>query len=260
MISTQYVDRMKEHPNEHPIDFLPAFVLGALDADEAIRVADHLRVCASCRAEAEKFRSVVGLLPYATRSQAPPAHIKRQLMARVDATTERSSSESAVAQFRKRRRWPFNSMGLMQLVTASSLALAIGFGAMMAEAQERLANLQQNLAIVAFITDPRTVDRSLAAQNVPVNARMYMQSGHNRLVFVLHGLPAPAPGKTYQFWLATDDQPVPLETFTVGKDGVAEMLIDAPAPVDGYTEVMVTVEEEGGGRTPSENVVVTASL
>jgi hypothetical protein len=151
-------------------------------------------------------------------------------------------------------------MGLMQLVTATSLALAIVFGAMMTDVQERLANLQQNLAIVAFITDPRTIDRSLAAQNVPVDARMYMQSGHNRLVFVLHGLPAPEPGKTYQFWLATDDQQVPLETFTVGKDGVAEMLIDAPAPVDGYTEVMVTVEEEGGSQTPSENVVVTASL
>ncbi|HNP73599.1 MAG TPA: zf-HC2 domain-containing protein, partial [Kouleothrix sp.] len=72
--------------NAHPLELIPDFVLGTLDSHETFQVSMHLAACESCSAEAESFRAVVELLPYAARPLEPPAHVKRQLFARIAAT------------------------------------------------------------------------------------------------------------------------------------------------------------------------------
>ena len=76
--------------DEHIRELLPAFVLGALDADEVFLVEQHLRKSEEVRSEVEELRSVIGLLSYAPEPQPPPAHVKRQLFARIGATAEPS--------------------------------------------------------------------------------------------------------------------------------------------------------------------------
>ena len=49
--------------NEHVVDDLEAYVLGALDRESAERVAGHIATCASCRREASALAEVVGALP-----------------------------------------------------------------------------------------------------------------------------------------------------------------------------------------------------
>ncbi len=61
--------------NEHPHDSLPAFALGALDADEASQVIEHVSACPTCRDDAEVWGAVVALLPYSTPLHDPPAHL-----------------------------------------------------------------------------------------------------------------------------------------------------------------------------------------
>jgi hypothetical protein len=89
---------------------------------------------------------------------------------------------------------------------------------------------------------------------------MFMRPGNTHALLVLSGLKQPAAGKVYQFWFATADQQVPSRTFAVGPDGAATVSIEAPAAVDSYAQVMVTIEPEPGSQRPSAEIVLEATL
>jgi anti-sigma-K factor RskA len=271
--------------SEHPTESLPAFVLGVLDAGEAIRIADHVRDCPDCRKEISSLLETVALLPYAAEPYQPPERVKRRLMARI--MVEQQVASGSVPPFRMRRAqgvwvWPASLLALA-LVAALSFALLdtrarlnsataelrqsqaalVATQTEVAVQQQTIAQLNEEKRVaLAFIAAPETVGQTLVSQpggNGP-EGKMYMQPGHNRVVLVVHGLRPPPSGKTYQFWFATPEHQVPAETFTVGPDGVAEVVIDAPAPADSFSQVMVTVENAGGSTTPSKEVVLAATL
>jgi hypothetical protein len=104
------------------------------------------------------------------------------------------------------------------------------------------------------------ISQTLNATQAGAGGKMFMQPGHNHAVLFVSGLKQPAAGTIYQFWFATGNQQVPSDTFTVGPDGAAVVPIDAPAAVDGYSQIMVTVEPESGSRQPSDEVVLEARL
>lgn len=268
---------------DHPQDSIPAYVLGALDADEAIQVGRHLALCAACRSEAEAFHAVVVALPYAAAGADPPPRVKRQLFARVAAEAERPSP--ARQPFGWRGRW-------MGAATAVSLVLVLALGAIAAGTRGQAATLsaqldqarrqaatlsaqldqsRQQVAVLTsqlvareqvarFISAPQTLERRLDSPNQVASATMYMQPNSRHAVLIVRGLPRVASGRIYQFWLAKPGQQVPSSTFDVAQDGTAMLEIDAPAPVNQYAQVMVTVEQSGGSQQPSQQVVLSGEL
>jgi hypothetical protein len=111
-----------------------------------------------------------------------------------------------------------------------------------------------------FIAAPQTVHRVLAGSDRQAHATMYMQTGSSKAVLVVEGMPRPAPGKVYQCWLARPGVQVPSVTFDVTDQGMAALLIEAPAPVNQYDQVMVTVEQASGATSPSGEVMLSGSL
>jgi hypothetical protein len=89
---------------------------------------------------------------------------------------------------------------------------------------------------------------------------MYMRPGHNQAVLVVYGLKPSAPRSTYQCWLSSPRGPMLAGTFTVDRNGAAEMLINSPQPIDTYTEVMVTEAQPTAARPAGEAVVLSAPL
>ena len=248
--------------NTHPIEYLPAYVLGALDQETAHLVELHLRQCWHCRSEADAFRQHIASVD-AAHIPAPPAHIKHALMLRVHAADNPDHHAA--------RTWL--SRPAMNLLAAGGLTLALLFGAMMVNAQRQRDAAQQALQalqstnqglseqqLVAFLSSPNTVAQELTGPHAGATARMYMQPGQHHAVLVVSGMPKAAPGTTYQFWFATTTQQIPAGTFAVDASGTARAVFDAPAPVDSYGEVMVTVEPAGGSRVPSSNIVLAAKL
>ncbi len=248
--------------NAHPTDSIPAFVLGALDPDESFQVSLHLSTCDTCRAEAEAFRSAIDALPYMAPLQQPPPHVKHQLFARIAAA--HGYKQIASAPQRTRPRWPM-------LLAAGATALALAFGVMMVEARSQLAQSQQALdglrnqvaadkQMASFISAPQTVVRQLAGSDARARAAMYMQPANRHAMLVISGMPALAPGKTYQFWLAKPGVEVPANVFEVDQNGMAMLTIEAPAPIDQYTQAMITVEPSGGSAQPSTEIVLSGDL
>ena len=73
---------MRQHPHAND---LPAFALGALDAEEAHLVRVHLAACPCCRAAVKDYSTVICLLPYTAPLQSPPERLKWRLLASVAA-------------------------------------------------------------------------------------------------------------------------------------------------------------------------------
>jgi anti-sigma-K factor RskA len=257
--------------NEHPHDLLPAFALGALDADEASQVLQHVAACTSCRTDIEAWGAVVGLLPYTVVPQIPPAYVKHRLFAMIDVSPEARPGARLMAQGRRggAQRW-------MGAAAACSLALVLVLGLLFANERGRADTLSAQLGEhertiqliraqldrehqeTVFIST--AVGQPLESAQAGAKGKMYMRPGSKHAVLVVYGLKPPAEGKVYQLWLATADRQVPSNTFTVGSDGATMLAIDAPAPVNEYTQVMVTVEPAPGSQKPSEVVVLQASL
>lgn len=246
--------------NTHPVEHLPAYALGALNAEETRRVASHLLVCPACCAEVESFRISIGMGLDCPPPPSPPRHIKHQLMARIRAHSA-AQRRGVLPAFVSGRTW-------LGLLTACSLLLVLTCGIMIVDARRQLANNQAELkqdslntkAITAFLSDPATVSQPMEALHAGAHGTMYMQAGQARAVLVVGGLPQLAPGTIYQFWFADAEGQVPSRTFTVDANGLAQAIFDAPDPVDSYAEVMVTVEPTGGSSAPSNQIVLAAKL
>ena len=73
-------------------------------------------------------------------------------------------------------------------------------------------------------------------------------------------MPHAAPGKIYQIWLAKPGIQVQSATFDVTDDGLAVLQIDAPAPVNQFDRVMITIEQTGGATRPSDTIVLSGGL
>lgn len=131
------------------------------------------------------------------------------------------------------------------------------------ELQEMQASGGKDEQLVSFIAAPQTVSQPLGTtERAPekASARMFMQPGHNRLVLLIYGLKSAEPGKVYRLWLAKGDQAIAIGTVTVGPDGVAEFVVDAPEPMDAYDQVMITLDEVDTAARPSEEVIFEANL
>lgn len=92
-LATSFV-AMRQHPHA---DDLPAFALGALDAEEAHLVRVHLATCPRCRASVKAYDAVVCLLPYAAPLQRPPERLKWRILASVAGTESDERAEGRLS-------------------------------------------------------------------------------------------------------------------------------------------------------------------
>ncbi len=64
----------------HVTEYVPAFALDCLDAEESRQVCEHLKCCPACRAELESYLAVVDQLALAAPDVEPPANVRQRLM------------------------------------------------------------------------------------------------------------------------------------------------------------------------------------
>ena len=70
-------------PDDHVTDWIPAYALGILAADEATIVTQHLADCAACQAELDSYLAVLDVLPLAAAETEPATALKGRLLERV---------------------------------------------------------------------------------------------------------------------------------------------------------------------------------
>jgi anti-sigma-K factor RskA len=237
------------HGRDHErwADASGAYVLGALEADEAERYAEHLRECPVCEEEVRSLRVAAEALAASAPPVVPPAGLKTRVMAdvrREAAVLAAAEGRGGDRPARARGRWRFSPP--RRAAAAFALALAALLLAVVAGRQLG-GDATRTVAVAA---DP--------AQAAGAGGELVVHDDGATLV--LRRLPPAERGRVYQVWVKHPGRdPEPTSTlFEPRTDGsataaVAGSLQDAEA-------VLVTQEPDGGSPAPSRPPALTASL
>ncbi|MEK6208044.1 MAG: anti-sigma factor [Chloroflexota bacterium] len=228
--------------NDHVLDDLDAYALGALDDADAGRVASHLAVCGSCRADAASLAEVVGALPDSVPLREPRPALRERVLA--------AARNGAGAPKPARRGWSLGRVRVWPMLVAGLASIVIVLGAADVAAYRQLTTLSAERD-----------NYSLVVQSFRQGGRVWYMAGSNDFAgsggtlvdpraegkqpFVLfHDLPQIAAGKVLTVWLVSPDstwaraatfmpdgrdvQAVPITTEVAGFDRCAVTLDDSP--------------------------------
>ncbi len=219
-----------------------AYVLGALEDDEAAAFRRHMAQCAVCRDEVVTLEGVVNALPMAAPQMEAPTRLRRRVMTEVQADARGRSTDSEGRAARRRPSWP--AFGGRPALAAGALlaAAALAFG---------VVELSSGGS-----AHPRVIQASVLG--ISGSATVRVSDGHAELA-VQH-IPAPPQGRIYQVWLQRGGKaPSPTSAlFSVTSSGAGT--VDIPGNLHGVRTIMVTAEPFGGSQVPTRAPVIIAQL
>jgi len=228
----------------HVIDLLPAYALGCLGEEEAVRVSEHLAHCAACRAELVPYQDTADQLALAAPDAQPPARLKQRLMRRIE-------PPRAAPVPRPQPGWQQALAGLFRRPSSgwalASLIVIVALGAGNVWLWERASRS----GALSAAGSMRVV--ALAATDAAPGAsgKLVISRDGEYGTLVADGLPALDAGHQYQVWLIRAGQPTSGGVFSVGNHGYGVIEILAPEPLGSYPSFSVTVEPSGGSPAPT---------
>lgn len=241
--------------NEHVLDDLEAYALGALDRADAERVAEHLTSCASCRADAASLAEVVGTLPETVTPRDPRPALRDRIL--VAARSDTRGPVPAPAP-----RWSFGAVRPSRVAFAGLFAAVVVLGAADIDAYQRTTAITaQRDQLYGLIESMRQGGREwyMAGKDSFAGAggTLYDPRADGKQPFVLfHDLPSIAPGKVLTIWLVSPDSTwARAATFHPNGQDIQAVWINME--VSGFDRCAVTLEDSSWG--PRYGAVVMES-
>jgi anti-sigma-K factor RskA len=231
---------------------IPAYALGATDADEAQAVESHLPSCAACRALLADYRRLGDDMLYTAPVMAAPAGLTERMQRRLTAPPRKDTPGPWWARLRLRTVAPV-LVGLVLLLAVTNLYWAsrvMGLGRQATEQGAVLARFA-NAPAIPLITD------TPAAYMQGV---IYAPAEGQVALLCVYDMPALPAGKAYQLWLIRDGTRDNGGVFQVSKDGFGLLVVQPERPLSEYSAVGITVEPAGGSPAPTSPRVLGASL
>ena len=217
-----------------------AWVLGALDPDEARAIGSHVEGCPICHEVAGRLRRVVGALPLAVEESDPPQRLRERVLAA--ATSSRGPSVAPVAAVAAhpplgtQRPRPLVRLGRMvplyALAAVAAVALLAGVlvGQVVSNETHQPAQSQ-----VSRFTMAGHQDMSGARASV-----IDLKADGLALVD-FRGLPPPGTGRVYEVWLIPKGgSPESVAVFVPDSNGGKVVLVNRS--LAGYAVMAVTNE------------------
>lgn len=215
-----------------------AYVLDALETEEAVAFRRHLETCVVCRDEVAALRAAADALPMAAPQLLAPRSLKRKLMKTVRAEARQQASE-------QRRGWAFPTFAVGRPAAALG---ALATAAVIA------------LAVIELVPGGSSGTRIVQASVPGTSAVATLRVNGTRGELALSRMPKPPAGRIYEVWLKRGDQaPAPTSTlFSVTSRGSAT--VGVPGNLRGVTQVLVTPEPLGGSVVPTHVPVIIAQV
>jgi anti-sigma factor RsiW len=263
---------------------LPAFALGALDADERQAVAAHVATCDACTAELAELERVVMGIGLDAPPVTPPSDLRARVLQRVAREQQRPVTGRAPAPFTPPQRHdrPAPSGSMMRLALAASILVAVAasfyafalrteiralretVNASTAEAtslRAELITMRKNAVevtrVINVLKAPDMLSVSLKGQDtMPDAAGRAFWSRTAGLMFTADRLPALPPGRVYQLWTITGTAATSAGIFTPDAQGATSVSGLVPAGAPKPDAFGVTIEPTGGSVTPTMPIVM----
>lgn len=214
----------------HPRDDLAAFVLGALDTEEARAVRVHLDGCEACRAEVRALNETAFTVA-ATAERDVPVGMRDRIVerARHEGAPRRASSPSFLDVFRR------------PVPLAIPVALAVLLAISLAAYGGARRDSDRYASALSGIAGARVVALAPTGEVAGVRGSLVIPSD-GAAPYLILDLPAPPSGKTWEAWVLRGE--TPLAAGITNDRGVTTLVLTAPlASGDG---VAVTLEPSGG--------------
>lgn len=214
-----------------------AYVLGALEEDEAHEFEAHLAGCPECRGELSSLSIVADALPLAAPPHSPPRSLKRRVMAGVRAEPQEAQRTRSRSRFGLAPAFPRPAFAA---AAGLALALAVAIGA---------------LTLGSGAPSTRVIEAAVGWHG---SGQLRVSGNHGELI--VRQMPQPPRGKVYQVWLKRGSRaPAPTSAlFDVTAGGAGA--VDVPGDLHGVSAVMVTPEPQGGSSAPTHAPVLVAQL
>ena len=233
-----------------------AFVLGALGADEALALQDHLASCDQPHAELRAMLGADQVLAMSLEPVAPSAALRDRLMATVARTPQERIIKIQAApavDLPPRRGWlDWLSPRVARPLAVAAVIAALAFGAWNVSLQSQLGQRDRAL---------RSVADAIAGGGVAFRVdgsvgRGYVVDTPGRgAALVVAGLASLPANRIYELWLIdASGQPVGVGTFTPSDTTVAVVPVDRD--LTGFVTFAVTVERERVSAPTSTPVMV----
>lgn len=226
---------MNDHDHNRWRDELAAYMLGALDRDEASDFERHLEGCEHCQEEMRWLQPALQTLPEAVERQKPPRQLREALMSEVRDDAREARGRAATA--RPRRRWflrPAVGFAVVALLVAGVAGYELGTGGSGGGGGSS------------------TIERQVDG----IAVKMVREGDGGSLQ--LDNVDQVEDGKVLEAWVNREGtiEAVPA-LFVPDRNGRAETRI---ADMGGVKEVMVTEEPSGGSETPTSAPIVAISV
>jgi hypothetical protein len=241
-----------------------AYVLGALEEQEAEAHRAHLTDCLVCPGEVAQLQLVADSLAVGVPRAVVPQSLRTRIVGTAHAEAELRDAArreaggvgSARADGRsdgRSRTGPAGAGGppapwIRRLRPALAGALTLGVGLAIGALAFSSSASEQTEVIRAAVVAP----------GYHATAELRKVGSHLELVVV--GMPAPPPGRIYEVWLEHGTAaPQPTDAlFSVTKTGSGS--VGVPGDLHGVSKVLVTDEPLGGSLKPTRTPVILGSI
>jgi anti-sigma-K factor RskA len=222
-----------------------AYVLSALEPQEAERYRGHLDSCTICSAEVARLQPVADSLATGVPHVVASGELRARVMASVRSEAELLNAAGAGADRPEpaRGRWRLRRRQLLAGALAMGIGLAIGV-----------------LAIDTGPSAPRTHTTPATLASLPPDARAVVLQSGGHAELVVSGVSQPPRGKIYELWLARAGQAPQATTALFGVTRAGDASVNVPGNLSGVRKVMVTAEPFGGSRHPTSSPIIVATL
>jgi anti-sigma-K factor RskA len=223
-----------------------AYALDAVSGTERMEFERHLAECESCAQEVRELRDTAAQLAIAATA-TPPPDLRNRVLDQIR-TVRQLPPETSVVPLRRR------SFGqrLTTVAAAVFFVAAAGLGVVVVQQNKKLDDSQ------AYVAQMERILSADDAQLLPMENRdggmmsVAVSRSLDEMLLVSKDLPAPPEGKTYQVWTVAGDAARSMGLMKPNSGNVSLLL-------RGFSSagvVAVSVEPDGGSKTPTEGQVV----
>ncbi len=230
----------------HVLDDIPAFALGILEPEEALRVSSHLLTCSICQAEMKSYQEVVGELAVTLPLVTPPSRVKAAVLAQVRPTRH------TPGLLERLRAW-FLAPGAGLRLAAAALILVLASSNVLLWTQVNRLDQMRSHGYGSVLL--KTTDTTVPATGMVV----YTSDGKYGFL-VVNGLPKLDEKQQYQLWLIKGQARTNGGVFSVEPDGYYVMEVESPLPLTTFDGFGITIEPSGGSPGPTGKRVLAGDF
>jgi len=228
-------------------ELLPAYVLGALSAEESAAVARHLAGCFGHAGSLSAYEAVGDALAAGVPMVNPPSQLRERLL--------RSVAAPPATPRRSRRRLV---IGWAAAAALAVLVIASGAWALSLQRQiDNQAALRARLLALARQPDAHMVPLEAAEGSLAKGVLIYTDSA--AAVWAV-ALPPLEGAEVFQcWWIDKDGKRVSGGTFVAG-EGPGTWFIEMPGNAEDFDRIGITLEPDGDSADPRGPHILSGDL